>query len=52
MSKMSDWVIDMQQDCVELDRAEFCCKHGEMFAYIYDEHLIDAIADAEASVKH
>ena len=37
MSKMGDWVLDMQQDMVDLTREQFIAKHGEMFAYLYDE---------------
>lgn len=39
MSKMGDWVIDLQQDMVDLTRDEFISKHGAMFAYIFDEQL-------------
>jgi len=39
MSKMGDWVLDLEYDKVNLDRDEFVSKHGEMFAYIYDEQL-------------
>ena len=39
MSKMGDWVIEIQHDCIELTREEFIEKHGEMFAYIWDEQL-------------
>jgi hypothetical protein len=39
MSKMGDWVIELQEDCIYLTREEFVKKHGEMFAYIYDEQL-------------
>ena len=39
MSKMGDWVIDLQQDMVDLTRDQFISKHGAMFAYIFDEQL-------------
>lgn len=39
MSKMGDWVLDLQYDKINLSREEFIAKHGEMFAYIYDEQL-------------
>ena len=39
MSKMGDWVIDLQHDMVDLTRDQFISKHGSMFAYIYDEQL-------------
>lgn len=39
MSKMGDWVIEIQEDCIYLTREEFIEKHGEMFAYIWDEQL-------------
>ena len=39
MSKMGDWVIEMQEDCIYLSREEFAEKHGDMFVYIYDEQL-------------
>ena len=39
MSKMGDWVLDLQMDMVDLTRDQFVAKHGEMFAYIYDEQL-------------
>ena len=39
MSKMGDWVLDLEFDKINLDRDEFVCKHGQMFAYIYDEQL-------------
>ncbi len=39
VSKMGDWVIDLQQDCIDLTREQFIEKHGERFAYIYDEQL-------------
>lgn len=37
MSKMGDWVIDMQQDMVDLTREQFVAKHGDMFGYLHDE---------------
>ena len=39
MSKMGDWVLEMQEDCIYLSREEFAEKHGENFVYIYDEQL-------------
>jgi len=39
MSKMGDWVIDLEFDKINLSREEFVSKHGKMFAYIYDEQL-------------
>jgi len=39
MSKMGDWVIDLQQDMVDLTRSQFVSKHGEMFGFIYDNQL-------------
>lgn len=39
MSKMGDWVIDLEHDKVDLTREQFVSKHGHMFAYIYDEQL-------------
>lgn len=46
MSKMGDWVIELQCDCITLTREEFVKKHGEMFAYIWDEQL-QAVPDVE-----
>jgi hypothetical protein len=39
MSKMGDWVIDLQQDMVDLTREQFVAKHGDMFGYLHDEFL-------------
>tara|TARA_R110002020_G_scaffold247769_1_gene461711 strand:+ start:611 stop:784 length:174 start_codon:yes stop_codon:yes gene_type:complete len=39
MSKMSDWVIELEMDKVHLTREQFAAKHGHMFVYIYDEQL-------------
>jgi hypothetical protein len=39
MSKMGDWVLDIEFDKINLSRDEFVSKHGKMFAYIYDEQL-------------
>lgn len=39
MSKMGDWVIELTHDKVDLTREQFTAKHGEMFAYIWDEQL-------------
>ena|SRR5210317_1387283 len=39
MSKMGDWVLDIEFDKINLSRDEFVAKHGQMFAYIYDEQL-------------
>ena len=39
MSKMGDWVLDLEYDKINLSREEFLSKHGEMFAYVYDEQL-------------
>ncbi len=39
MSKMSDWVLNLEQDKIELSRSQFTAKHGEMFGYIWDEQL-------------
>ena len=39
MSKMSDWVLELEQDKINLTREQFVQKHGAMFAYIYDEQL-------------
>lgn len=39
MSKMGDWVIEIEQDKIDLTREQFVSKHGAMFAYIYDEQL-------------
>ena len=39
MSRMGDWVLDLQYDKINLSREEFLSKHGQMFAYIYDEQL-------------
>ena len=37
MSKVGDWVIEMQDDCVYLTREQFSQKHGERYVYIWDE---------------
>lgn len=47
MSKMGDWVIDLQQDMVDLTREQFVAKHGEMFGYIYDEFVNEENTDGE-----
>lgn len=39
MSKMNDWVLELEQDKINLTREQFIQKHSEMFAYIYDEQL-------------
>lgn len=39
MSRSGDWVIELQHDLVDLTREQFIEKHGQMFAYIYDEQL-------------
>lgn len=39
MSRMGDWVIELQEDCVYLTREEFIEKHGASYVYIYDEQL-------------
>jgi len=36
---MGDWVLDLEMDKVDLTREQFVAKHGQMFAYIYDEQL-------------
>lgn len=48
MSKMGDWVIELQEDCIYLSREDFVKKHGEMFAYIYDEQL-QSVEEKECS---
>jgi len=39
VSKMGDWVLELEHDKVDLTREQFAGKHGHMFAYIYDEQL-------------
>lgn len=39
MSKVGDWVIEMQDDCIYLTREQFMKKHGERYVYIWDEQL-------------
>jgi hypothetical protein len=39
MSRMGDWVIEMQEDCIYMDRGPWIEKYGTRFAYIYDEQL-------------
>ena len=39
MSRMGDWVLELQDDCIYLDREEFADKHGEQYVYIWDEQL-------------
>jgi hypothetical protein len=39
MSKMGDWVVELQEDCIYLSREEFAVKHGEQYVYIWDEQL-------------
>ena len=39
MSKMSDWVLEIEMDKVYLTREQFAAKHGHMFVYIYDEQF-------------
>jgi len=39
VSKMGDWVLELQEDCIYLSREEFAEKYGEQYAYIYDEQL-------------
>lgn len=39
MCKMNDWVLELEQDKINLTREQFIAKYGERFAYIYDEQL-------------
>jgi len=39
VSKMGDWVLELQEDCIYLSREEFAEKYGEQYEYIYDEQL-------------
>jgi hypothetical protein len=39
MSKMSDWVLELELDKIDLTREQFVEKYGTRFAYIYDEQL-------------
>ena len=39
MSKVGDWVIEMQDDCIYLTREQFMKKHGERYVYIWDKQL-------------
>ena len=39
MSKMGDWVLEMQEDCVYMDRGSWAEKHGSSYLYIFDEFL-------------
>jgi hypothetical protein len=39
VSRMGDWVLEMQEDCVYMDRGPWAAKHGAQYLYIYDEFL-------------
>lgn len=39
MSKTGDWVLEMQEDCIYMDRGPWIEKYGTRFAYIYDEQM-------------
>ena len=51
MSKMGDWVIEIQEDCIYLTREQFIEKHGERYVYIWDEQLneVPDMGDEECS---
>ena len=52
MSRMGDWVIEMQEDCVYMDRGPWIEKYGTRFAYIYDEQLrVVAPVDPDPEVE-
>ena len=52
MSATGSWIIEMGQDCVDMTKEEFCKKYGEKYSYIFDEFIVDLIAEAEENVKH
>lgn len=37
MSKMGQYVFEMQEDAIEMTRKDFIEKYGESNAYVYDE---------------
>ena len=37
MGKVSDWMIEMEEDASYMTRQEFMDKHGETVAEVYDE---------------
>jgi len=37
MGKVSDWMIEMEEDAAYMCRAEWMAKHGETVAELYDE---------------
>jgi len=37
MGKVSDWLIEMEEDASYMTRQEFMDKHGETVAEVYDE---------------
>lgn len=39
MSKMGDWVLELELDKIDLTREQFVQKYGTRFAYIWDEHM-------------
>jgi len=39
VSRMGDWVLEMQEDCIYMDRGPWAEKHGHNYLYIYDEYL-------------
>lgn len=49
MSKMGDWVIELQEDCIYLTREQFAEKHGAQYVYIFDEQL--GIVPTEPSIE-
>jgi len=52
MSRMGDWVIEMQEDCIYMDRGPWIEKYGTRFAYIYDEQLrVVAPVDPDPEVE-
>jgi len=38
MGKVNDWVIEMQQDALCMDREEWMKKHGESVVEVYDDY--------------
>jgi len=39
VSRMGDWVLEMQEDCIYMDRGPWAEKYGASYLYIYDEFL-------------
>lgn len=37
MGRFKDWLIEMEQDAVDMSRDEWMAKHGETIVEVYDD---------------